>query len=231
LLARLWLQIKKIKIGEFEAEIEPGEVRRITEEVQRSLPSTPADAATTTRSVTLVSAIKNLADTDPILALAKLRIELESRLRRLATELGPSAANVRNRSLARLIGTLTAAEVIDGSFGAALRDVIAICNRAVHGEDIRSVDAKQIVDTGSELLEALEQIVRDQTPADPIETTIITPAERDAYQGGWYRVTTIVPLVENPEQRLYLMDQPQLDSFLDGYSEYAEFLIKVERVP
>src|SRR5690349_4230198 len=57
--------IKKIKIGEFEAEIEPEEVRRITEEVQRSLPSAPADAATAARSVTLMSAIKNLADTDP----------------------------------------------------------------------------------------------------------------------------------------------------------------------
>jgi len=37
-------------------------------------------------------------------------------------------------------------------------------------------------------------------------------------------------LVENPERRVYELTQEELDEFFDGYSEFAEFVISVERI-
>lgn len=72
ILASLFVvAIKKLKVGEFEAEIEPEEVRRVAEEVQRSLPNAPTDAAVASRVVAVGSAIKSLAERDPILALPR----------------------------------------------------------------------------------------------------------------------------------------------------------------
>jgi hypothetical protein len=45
-----------------------------------------------------------------------------------------------------------------------------------------------------------------------------------------YRVTTVVPLVEKPIKNTYVFDQDTLDSFLEGYEEYAEFIVAVEKV-
>jgi len=39
---------------------------------------------------------------------------------------------------------------------------------------------------------------------------------------------TIVPYVENPQRRVYLLTQEELDAFFEGYSEFAEFAISLE---
>ena len=44
-----------------------------------------------------------------------------------------------------------------------------------------------------------------------------------------YRMTTVVPLVKNPKRNTYILDQDGLDSFLDGYEEYAEFIVAIEK--
>ena len=107
--------------------------------------------------------------------------------------------------------------------------MIEICNRAVHGEDIRDVDAKQIINTGIDLLGALEVTLHEFLLTHPLETTVVTADERDEFAESKYKVTTIVPYVEKPERRVYLLTQQELDDFLDGYSEYAEFLVSLEK--
>ena len=64
----------------------------------------------------------------------------------------------------------------------------------------------------------------------PVEKDVITPPEVDRYRSAMYRVTTIVPLVENPTRNIYLFDQEALESFLEGYEEYAEFIVSVEQI-
>jgi hypothetical protein len=172
-----------------------------------------------------------LAEIDPVVALAKLRIELESRLRRIhqrATSLG--ASQKRPAALSYVIRELVRKEVFGDDFGASLLDVISICNRAIHGEDIREVDARQIITTGTELLEFLERTVRDYAVTYPLEKKVITPQEREELASGRYRMTTVIPYVENPEQRVYVLNQDELNAFLSGYSEFAEFMVKLEKV-
>jgi hypothetical protein len=129
-----------------------------------------------------------------------------------------------------VIRNLTASEVLVPEFGTALREVISICNRAIHGEDIRDIDAKKIADAGIDLLGALEKSVRDYATNHPTETSLITLRELDECRRAKYRLTTIVPLSEKPERRVYILRQNELDDFFDGYSEYAEFIVELERI-
>jgi hypothetical protein len=216
--------IKKVKIGEFEAEIEPEEVKRVTASAEKSLPVTEATPP-------LVSEpgdeIKRLAENDPIIALAKLRIEYETRLRRLSERVGVERRNPA--ALSAVIRELVAREVFPPAFGASLRDVIAICNRAVHGEEIRDEDAREMIDTGVDLLLVLERTVREYGLLHPVERVAITPEERSALQEARYRLTTVVPFTEKPERRVYDLTQDELDLFVEGYSEHAEFMVSLER--
>jgi|SRR5580658_3403080 hypothetical protein len=223
--------IKKVKIGEFEAEIQPDEVSRVARQAERSLPIKPAGDAPLRDTDEAASAIRSLADTDPVVALAKLRIEIETRLRRIESRVDPGAAK-RNRPtpLASIIRKLVSQDVFEADLGESIRDVVSICNRAIHGEDIRDVDARQIIDTGAELLAVLDLAVRHYASNNPIETERITPQERDRLSTSIYRLTTIVPLVENPERHVYQMTQEELDDYFDGYSEFAEFVIGLERI-
>jgi hypothetical protein len=231
LLSPFVAAIKKIKIGEFEAEIEPEEVKRVAQQAEHSLPEPSPDATLSPEVGATAAAIKALSETDPVIALAKLRIELESRLRRLHHRVDPDThSQKRPVALTHIIRNLVATEEFGSDLGAALRDVIAICNRAIHGEDIRDVDARQIVDTGIDLLEALERNVREYATTHPVETSVIARAELDDFQNGRYRLTTIVPLVDKPQRRVYVLTQDELDSFFDLYPEFAEFVVALEKI-
>jgi hypothetical protein len=224
--------IKRIKIGEFEAEIQPSEVKQVAKQVQAALPAPAPDEAPPRSAYDTGAAILELVETDPVVALAKLRIEFETRLRRLFDRVAGTSAGGRARviSLGRLVRELVAREVFDRDFGSSLLDVIGICNRAIHGEDIRDVDARQIAESGTELLDVLERTVRTFAVLHPIRTSIISNAERDSFETARFRLTTIVPLVDKPERREYELSQQELDEFFDSYSEFAEFVIKVERI-
>jgi hypothetical protein len=223
--------IKRIKIGEFEAEIQPDEVARLAQQAKKSLSSEPSVRPLPPETSEASAAIRDLAETDPVVALAKLRIEVESRLRRLDRRPNLSGADQgRSAPLTQVIRELVSRQVLWPEFGTSLRDVISICNRAVHGEDIRDVDARRIINTGTELLEVLDRTVRDYASAHPTETTVITAKERDELAAARYRLTTIVPYVDKPERRMYLLTQEELDAFLDGYSEFAEFVVGLERI-
>ena len=74
--------ITRIKYGDFEAEIDPKEVQKIKTEVSAEAINAkqPAHNSGIAEIITSISA---LVESDPILALAKLRIELEKSLNRL----------------------------------------------------------------------------------------------------------------------------------------------------
>jgi hypothetical protein len=231
LLSPFIASIKKVKIGDFEAEIQPDEVSRVARQAERSLPIRPERETPLRETDEAATAIRNLAETDPVVALAKLRIEIETRLRRIESRMDPTAAK-RNRPtpLASIIRKLASQEVFEADLGETIRDVVSICNRAIHGEDIRDVDARQIIDTGAPLLEVLDLAVRQYASNNPIEVETITPQERDNFSNSVYRLTTIVPLVDGPERHVYRMTQEELNDYLDGYSEFAEFAVGLERI-
>jgi hypothetical protein len=62
-----------------------------------------------------------------------------------------------------------------------------------------------------------------------IESKAIGNREVDIYMSSKYRLTTIIPLKENPVMNVYLFTKEELDNFLEGYDQYTEFLVSVEQ--
>jgi hypothetical protein len=62
-----------------------------------------------------------------------------------------------------------------------------------------------------------------------IESKAIGSHEVDIYMSSKYRLTTIIPLRENPVMNVYLFTKEELDTFLEGYDQYTEFLVSVEQ--
>jgi hypothetical protein len=62
-----------------------------------------------------------------------------------------------------------------------------------------------------------------------IESKAIRSDEVDIYMSSKYRVTTIIPFKENSVMNVYLFTREEFNDFLDGYDQYAEFLVSVEQ--
>jgi hypothetical protein len=120
-------------------------------------------------------------------------------------------------------------EILPQGISSPIREVIAICNRAVHGENIREKDATDIVDIGTSLLENLYGHSREYL-LTPLQTETITHDELTEFSNATYRLTTVVPYVTNPVQNTRVVDQEALDDFLEGYEEYAEFIVSITKL-
>lgn len=216
--------IRKIKLGEFEAEIGREEIAKVQAQAATELPPTSVDAIST-----FEERIRALLGEDPRLAMAKVRIELEESLKRLYAAEAQSEPDWRRLSLSRLVDNLIRKEVLSPSLASALREVIALANRAVHGERVESADAEQLAVLGVRLIHEVQHLYVERI-LRPFETVVITGNEVNKYSTARYKVTTVVPLVENPTKNTYIFDQNALDSFLDGYEEYAEFIVSVEKL-
>ena len=94
------------------------------------------------------------------MALAKLRVELERRLRRLHVRTRQPALSSGNASLMKIIRDLAAKGMLPQNLAASIHDVVEICHRAIHSEDIRSQDTLVVTETGGELLGGLKEDFR-----------------------------------------------------------------------
>lgn len=221
--------VKKIKFGDFEAEIDIEEIRKIKSEAEKSLIESQEEAEDRPEIYATSDAIKTLAESDPIIALAKIRIELEKVLGRIARF---NSVKVSGFALGALVNKLTNQEIVSHDLGKTLREVIAICNRAMHGESISEEGAQTIVDVGVELLEELYWLAQSQaSSASIVKEEIISPEEsHDYYHNKKYRLTSITPYVENPKKVVRELTQEQLDEVLENYQEYAEFIVELVEI-
>ena len=62
-----------------------------------------------------------------------------------------------------------------------------------------------------------------------IESKAIESGEVDIYISSRYRVRTIIPFKGNPVMNVYLFTKEELNTFLEGYDQYAEFIVSVEQ--
>jgi hypothetical protein len=230
LLSPFAAAIKRIKIGDFEAEIDSQEVKRVTDDVASKLPELKAASTETDYDHPAVTAILELAKTDKVVALAKLRIELESTLRRLQIRSGGVQKTSCAIPLNLIMRDLIARDIVPRDLASSIPDVLTLCNRAIHGAAIRDIDADAVIQVGGELLQGFERVVRDFGVGHPIEKTAIPQAEVETHYAAKYRVVTIIPLVESPQRVTYVLTHDELEDFFDGYSEFAEFVISIERI-
>lgn len=98
-----------------------------------------------------------LVGVDNTLAAAKLRMDLESALRRIAFEQGMTC-EPRLCGLNHLLDQLVERAVLSPTVHAALREIIPLCNRALHGASLTNEDALRVMRMGNQLLDVLNSI-------------------------------------------------------------------------
>ncbi|MDR3627156.1 MAG: hypothetical protein P4L45_10005, partial [Ignavibacteriaceae bacterium] len=87
LLSPFVLQIKKIKYGDFEAEIDSKEIQKLKNNYESAQMSSKESQSPKTIEIDkTIKAINDLSSSDFIIALAKLRIELEKVLSKLISD-------------------------------------------------------------------------------------------------------------------------------------------------
>jgi hypothetical protein len=94
-----------------------------------------------------------VADQDPNLALAGLRIELERQLKALAEAAG---VGTRMQGARRLVSELAKQGVLTDEEQDVLADLIELLNDAVHGADVGSRASRWAMDVGPRLLASLQ---------------------------------------------------------------------------
>ena len=99
---------------------------------------------------------QRLAEEDPNLALAGLRIEIEKRLVKLGRSKG---INQKHIGMRNLLQTLASMGVLTQTESIALMELLQVLNRAVHGEEIDTNTANWAIDVGNGILETLDDLI------------------------------------------------------------------------
>ncbi len=222
--------IKKIKYGDFEAEINTKEVQKVEKEVEDQIEELSPVELKAMREFAVFERIENLTNEDPILALAKLRIEIEKIITKIHALSNLESRSIQHYPLSKMIVDLKKNEIIPSKIFSPLREVVAICNRAIHGEEIRKEDAKTIIKTGLNLIKFLYSEQINIIDKSKIEESVIDEKILKDYMSAKYQVTTIIPLVDKPTKNVHILNQEGLDEMLEGYNEYAEFIVEIKKI-
>lgn len=94
---------------------------------------------------------------DPNLALASLRIEVETKLRQIAGKKNLPAAD-EHAPLSQVLYVLHSKKVIGSTEFDMLNVIIDACNRAVHAEKIDVATASQIVGIGESAVSYIDSL-------------------------------------------------------------------------
>lgn len=102
-----------------------------------------------------------VAASDPNLALAGLRIEIE---RRLVTLCEKHQIQVRSRSVGQMLRALDQKGVLTPEQRSALNDLTGLLNSAVHGAKVDNQAAAWAMDIAPDLLESLNRLIEPTGP-------------------------------------------------------------------
>lgn len=143
--------ITKLRAAGVEAEIGRAELRELRL-LATDLPGVPDPM--TAHEPTEDLDVSELTKRDPQLGLAKLRMDIESEVRRIYGQRVPDPAR-RGLSLGPMTRELIQRDALPAEIAAPLQDVSALANRAIHGEYIAQESAEEIALIGLRVLEAL----------------------------------------------------------------------------
>ena len=214
----------KFKYGDFETEVTTEEVNEIARK-SKEIPQRE-DMIENENFIDL----KALAETDPQLALAKIRIEIEKQLRLLYNIYLPAdASRVKNPSPRMIVERLLREDIIEKPLASIINDLIVVANRTIHGEEISPENALKLLDTYDTASGELEYVIINHA-LKSVKKETIDQNVVNVYQNADYVLTTITPLVNSPQRNTYKLNQAELEAFLEGYEDYAEFIIELRMI-
>ena len=141
--------LKRAKIGnaEFEFREEIQTTKKAVKESVEKAKSNPKAKPSIFETFNLYGS-KNLLSSDPVLALASLRIELEKKLNRAMDFMKLPAKRL---TLSQKIEELGNRQFLTKEQITAFRKIIDLCNKAVHGYQVSKAEAKEIIDLADDL--------------------------------------------------------------------------------
>lgn len=95
------------------------------------------------------------------LQLFKVRFNIEKRLRIIwerRFENQQSDYRFKHQPVIKIIQELSKYEIIDGNFHGILREILSICNYAIHGEEVTDNQVKFVMKNSKQVIEYLNQI-------------------------------------------------------------------------
>jgi hypothetical protein len=107
-----------------------------------------------------------VADRDPNLALAGLRIEIERRLLRLAEQ---HQIPLRSRGIGSILRELDKRGVLTSEQRSVLADMVSLLNAAVHGADVDRRASEWAMEIGPGLLQSLDKLIEPRIFVQPDE--------------------------------------------------------------
>lgn len=110
-----------------------------------------------------------IEETDPNLALAGLRIEIERRLKVLAEKNG---IGTRMQGLGRLLQMLSDRGLIGNEEKSVLLDMTALLNSAVHGAKIDNRSYRWAIDFGPGIIKGLDQRINNDTKDTDVSKSV-----------------------------------------------------------
>lgn len=113
-----------------------------------------------------------VAESDPNLALAGLRIEIE---RRLVTLCEKHQIQVRSRSVGQMLRALDQKGVLTPEQRSALHDLTGLLNSAVHGAKVDTRTAAWAMEIAPDLLESLNRLI------DPMGAKVFVQSEEPKF--------------------------------------------------
>ncbi|HEX6972070.1 MAG TPA: hypothetical protein VF234_07610 [Limnochordia bacterium] len=158
LFSPLLVGLRRIRLGEFEAEIDLGVIARLREEAGPYLKSREPESGTdpippdTRRTLTYV---RSMVKADPVLALAHLRAELERSLWLLDERAAAAGCRGEDLQVHPLVHRLRASERVPASLLRSVREVLQLSLRALHGDPLSPRAARELVRLGTALVERL----------------------------------------------------------------------------
>jgi hypothetical protein len=96
-----------------------------------------------------MSYYREIAENDPTLALAGLRIELETLVKNIA--LGFKVERKKNESVSSLLQRLLDHGAITREQADLARKILNICNKAIHGQTVSELEAQEVIDAAAAL--------------------------------------------------------------------------------
>lgn len=151
--------MKKVKFpgAEFEFKEEIRKTEKLLHLSGTAKVRTEANASLTVVKSKALDNARKLLDSDPVLALAALRIEIEKSLKVIANKLDLPIKE--KRSITEIIVNLNRKEIFSYEQVKILRKIIQMCNKAIHGAVISKGEAKEIIFLTEKFYRTLENSI------------------------------------------------------------------------
>ena len=108
-----------------------------------------------------IDLIESARATEPRWALARLRMELEDKLREIFAQFPASTETTRRVSAPLLVRELQRMELISPALKDSILSIYRLTSGAIHGERVSAAEAERILELGSDVLATLDDILRE----------------------------------------------------------------------